>query len=571
MNRNSPKFVLLCCVLPAIGFACHAAATVLDDLDSARSYHSARISSYDRTGGNADGGQGNGIKPGETRTIAEIKGPGRIVHIWVTMGSFRDAILRMYWDDENQPSVEVPMGEFFGLGHGRNYTYESLPLAIGNDAGLNCFFPMPFTKSARITVENVGTANIGSLYYYVDYQTFDAPMADRLCFHAQYRQEKPVLTPDNYTILKATGRGHYAGVFMFVRQNEPGWFGEGDDMIYIDGAKEPALHGTGTEDYFCHAWGFAPKAWTARFGVPFSENANAEGSQYSIYRFHLEDAVAFSTSIDVTIEHGHANNRSDDYSSVAYWYQTEPHADFPKLPPPAERLATAERAQAMLDQKRFGDYRKLQEEIKERAVSASIKEGAEFNIGMSRALDEGGEKGVQSLLNFMGPFPWWNWIPKARAVVKQLGGDPDVVYRGQVVAFRGIEDGADKVITMDGKQCLKTNRADGRPFIYFDVDNTILANGDKPVLLDVQYYNGGKAGDVFTVQYDSAFSDTDEDKYREVQQFAKPGKKGWNSAIVYLERARFAGRQNGGADFRIWSGEDADEYISSVKVMVAKE
>jgi hypothetical protein len=548
-----------------------AMSAVLDDLDSARSYRAARVSSYDRTGGNADGSQANPLKPGETRVMADMLGPGRIAHIWVTTdGGLEDLILRMYWDGEKTPSVEAPIGEFFGLGHGRHYTFVSLPIAIGNDVGLNCYFPMPFNKRARITIENVGRDAVMAFYYYIDYQKLKAPVAKKLYFHAQYRQEHPVLSSGNYTILRAVGRGHYVGCFFFVQQNEPGWFGEGDDMIYVDGEKQPSLHGTGTEDYFCHAWGFAKQASADRFGVAFSEHPSDGGRKYSVYRFHLEDAITFTKSINVTIEHGHANDHSDDFSSVAYWYQTEPHSPFLPLASPFDRLSSAERGQVMLQEKRFEEYRRWQSEIKQRTTSPYVKGLASFNIAKCIAVEQGPEKGIQALIDCIGPFPTQIWSEKVAAEIKQLGGDPGLVPQSNVYGVTSEGDGRIITAVVDGKLCARTDKAAASPYIYFDVDRRVLHNGDKPVLVEVEYYDEGKAGDTFSIEYDSAFSNTVMDRYHRTEPFVKPGRKGWNTALLYLDRARFNGRQNGGADFRIYCGGDADEYIKSVRVILNK-
>lgn len=324
-----------------------ASAALLEDLVNLPQEKTMRVSSYDVTGENADGSQNHKVQPGEVRTIADITGPGRIAHIWVTMSQnpgdnpLTDVILRMYWDGEKTPSVEAPIGEFFGLGHGKYYTYESLPLVIGNLRGLNCYFQMPFGKSAKITIEHTGKSELRSFYYYVDYQKLPKAQKGVGYFHAQYRQEKPTLSKGNYVILDAAGRGRYVGCFMFVCSNAAGWWGEGDDMIYIDGSEKPVLNGTGTEDYFNQAWGVAQGQHTMRFGSPLDEG-RAIGSLHSVYRFHLEDAISFEKSIKVTIEHGHANNKADDFSSIAYWYQTEPHADFPALPKLKDRMPSVE-------------------------------------------------------------------------------------------------------------------------------------------------------------------------------------------------------------------------------------
>ncbi|MDO8586884.1 MAG: DUF2961 domain-containing protein [Armatimonadota bacterium] len=412
-------------------------AAVLDDLAAPRPYKMARISSNDKTGGNSDGLQTNRIRAGETRVLAQINGPGQIVHFWMTafgpedLDLLRDVILRIYWDGEKTPSVESPMGEFFGLGHGRYYTYESLPMAIGNNKGMNCFFPMPFRKGARITVQNLGGAEISDFYYCVDYQVHQKPKTNLLYFHAQYRQEKPILTHDSYTILDAGGRGHYVGCFLYARQNEPHWWGEGDDLIYVDGNAKLTLKGTGTEDYFCHSWGFGNNTSAMRFGAPLGQDDWVIGSEFSVYRFHLEDAIPFDKSIKVMMEHGYeeTNDRSDDFSSVAYWYQAEPHAAFPRIAPPRERRSTASRMDAMLKEKRFDEYRKWWTQIGSRTPSKWMKANAEFNIANSYALEGDSGKAIKALQAFHdthpGPDtdPFKSWRERAAERIAELGGE----------------------------------------------------------------------------------------------------------------------------------------------------
>jgi hypothetical protein len=327
-----------------------------------RVYVQKRVSSCDRSGGNADF---RSIAPGETLTVLDEPGPGVITHVWFTLASdesyhLKKLVLRMYWDGEATPSVEAPLGDFFGLGLGDYFTYEALPLSAAPNHGLNSFFPMPFEKHARITVSNMGQQNVDAFYFNIDYQAYSKSLAaDTLYFHAQYRQASPnkgltgewkdngdPLVNDkknlngerNYVWLEATGRGHFVGVTMSVLQNQDYWWGEGDDMFFIDGAKEPSITGTGSEDYFLGAYDFGGKPFSyALYGAPVVGEEKA-GSRSSVYRFHLDSPIPFTKSLKATIEHGHANTRSDNYFSVAYWYQTEPHAAFPELPSVEERL-----------------------------------------------------------------------------------------------------------------------------------------------------------------------------------------------------------------------------------------
>jgi hypothetical protein len=334
----------------------------LTDLPKARDYVQKRASSYDRSGGNFDLRR---LAAGETLTLLEDSGSGIITHIWMTLTNddpdeLKALVLRMYWDGESSPSVEAPLGDFFGLGLGEYFLFHSIPLAVGPDRALNCFFPMPFNKRARITLSNESDRPVHAVFFNIDYQAYSHPLsADLLYFHAQYRQATPARGlnnkwkdnddpladkqknldgKDNYVWLEARGRGHYVGVTMSVLQNQDDWWGEGDDMFFIDGAATPSINGTGSEDYFLGAFGFGQTAFSYDlFGAPV-KGGQVAGSRSSVYRFHLDSPIPFTKSLRATIEHGHANVRSDNYFSVGYWYQTEPHMAFPPLPPLHDRL-----------------------------------------------------------------------------------------------------------------------------------------------------------------------------------------------------------------------------------------
>ena len=327
-----------------------------------RKYVQKRVSSYDKTGGNADA---IAIQPGQTATILDVSGPGIITHFWATIASreeyhLKKLVLRMYWDDETNPSVEAPIGDFFGLGLGQYFLYNSTPLSVGSDKALNSFFQMPFQKHARITVTNEGTVRTDAFYFNIDYQAYASKLpSNPLYFHAEYRQATPNAgwttnwqhnsTPlvldkknldgaGNYTWMEAIGHGQFVGVTMSVLQNQDGWWGEGDDMFFIDGEKTPSINGTGTEDYFLGAWDFGHNSFSyPTYGAPL-KGEEVAGSRSSVYRFHLDSPIPFTKSLKATIEHGHANHRSDNFYSVAYWYQEEPHQAFPALPPVDARI-----------------------------------------------------------------------------------------------------------------------------------------------------------------------------------------------------------------------------------------
>ncbi len=302
-----------------------------------------------------DNGDALSIAAGETIVLADLKGPGVISHIWATVASAdpfypRSLVLRIYWDGADEPSVQTPLGDFFGVGHGAFSSYNSLPVSVSSQGrALNCFWKMPFRKSAKITITNESSKyETDSFYYYVDWQKREELQDDILYFHAEYRQAAPA-QPGDYTILETEGRGHYVGTVYSVQQMETGWFGEGDDRFYIDGEERPSLMGTGTEDYFGDAWGFRQfsRPW---FGVSLWEGYFV-GDRVTAYRWHVEDPIAFAKSLKVTIEHrGSVFNdaaqqlcssceRPDWLSSVAFWYQQPIKKLSQPLPPAKERIA----------------------------------------------------------------------------------------------------------------------------------------------------------------------------------------------------------------------------------------
>ena len=328
-----------------------------------RNYKSRRSSSWDRTGANADAVP---VEPGASATLLDVSGAGVITHVWFTISSddphhLKNLVLRAWWDGESTPSVEVPIGDFYGMGLGEYFTYQSALLAVAPIKALNAYFQMPFEKSARLTLTNEGPVRTDSLYFAVDYVTLPSLPSGIARFHAQYRQAAPnkgwtdnwksngddlvnnkknLDGKDNYVFFEATGQGHFVGVTHAIEQNQDNWFGEGDDMIFIDGDTLPTINGTGTEDYYNGAWDFGgqPFAYMHNGAPVISDPHERIGGRYCLYRWHIESPITFEKSIKVTIEHGHANHRSDNFYSVAYWYQTEPHAAFPALPAAGERI-----------------------------------------------------------------------------------------------------------------------------------------------------------------------------------------------------------------------------------------
>jgi hypothetical protein len=311
--------------------------------------------SWDRKGGNRDFVS---VAPGQTVTLLDVNGAGEIHRFWITIGprniqTLSQVILRMYWDDETNASVECPLGAFFGLGFGLKTDYTSLPIDV-NSGGYNCYWPMPFHKHARWTLENRTSQPINSFYYNIDYTAYDSLPRDMMEFHACWRRENPTDPHHNYTILEAQGDGIYTGVALFMQGKqgkEKIGFLEGDEMIYIDQPNPnpptpphwnhpeavPQINGTGTEDYFGGGWYFNDGPFSAPYhGCIIKDTPN---SRLSVYRWHIEDAMPFHKNIRVTIEHGDRDSVSADYSSVAYFYQFNPHVPYPPLPAdPADLL-----------------------------------------------------------------------------------------------------------------------------------------------------------------------------------------------------------------------------------------
>ena len=344
-----------------------------------------RISSWDQNGKNHDYWL---IPPNESVTLGEIFGPGSIRHIWMTSfcrksifpglippedngrvapvneiapplgivwdvrdpDYYRKALLRITWDRQDCPSVLVPFGDFFCIGHSMPVTFNSLPIQVsvnpaeervfGGAASVSCYFPMPFNEHAKVEIINENDVPFG-LYFQIDYELYQEKLgADTAYFHACWKRQLPcegwgndILTnspeinsvsnltgENNYVLLETEGEGHYVGCNLSVKHFQGSWWGEGDDMFFIDGEEFPSIIGTGTEDYFNHAWGMQQGNHSLYHGSILHERDLPEAYQVA-YRFHIEDPVHFQKSIKVTMEHGHANHLSDDWSTTAYWYQ----------------------------------------------------------------------------------------------------------------------------------------------------------------------------------------------------------------------------------------------------------
>jgi hypothetical protein len=313
------------------------------------------------------------VAPGQTHVVMDVKGPGVITHMWFTFlgpeaqdwakggsATQQDMLLRIYWDGSSRPGVEAPVGDFFAGCFGKRAEVISMPVVVTRGSAYNCFWNMPFQKSARVEIVNQGSRPISLLYYNLDWIKLQSLPKDTPYFYAQYRQEYPVEHGKDYVVLDTTGKGHYVGTVLAVRTRSPMWFGEGDEKVSIDEDKTPSIWGTGTEDYFLSAWGLV-KTNTPYYGVPYFDQWGIVGGHTSAYRWHINDPIVFEKRIRVAFEHfgwispdenpkgltNSWNEREDDYASVAFWYQTGQPTFAARAPSgPERRLPSLERVVA---------------------------------------------------------------------------------------------------------------------------------------------------------------------------------------------------------------------------------
>lgn len=374
---------------------------LMKDLMTVTDARNGRFSSWDHSGKNQDYWE---IPANEKIVLGEVEGPGCITHIWMTSSCrrvkrpgildpamqanaapvmeihpalgviwdeydpfyYRKVLLQITWDDQEGPSVLVPLGDFFCIGNCYPGNFTSLPMNVslkpeeagryGAPCAVSCYFPMPFNKKAKIEIINENDVPF-ILYFYIDYEMYKEPFPEETAyFHASWHRENPckgwgpdlqVNAPEvntvsnlkgenNYVVLETEGRGHFVGCNLSVKHFQGSWWGEGNEMILIDGEEYPSINGTGTEDYFNHAWGMQRNAYPF-YGTIVHEGDNTEGLHVA-YRFHITDPIRFEKSIRVTIEHGHANHLSDDWSSTAYWYQMLPDSKPITILPVNERI-----------------------------------------------------------------------------------------------------------------------------------------------------------------------------------------------------------------------------------------
>jgi hypothetical protein len=342
----------------------------LGNLSRLSSAQSRSISAENRTGGRgAGGGDSEGVaskaaqdlgrgwklspcltlEPGSVTTLADIDGPGAVTHIWITTDSkkWRSLVLRAYWDGEETPSIEVPLGDFFCNGWGEHCQVSSIPVAVNPKGGFNSYWEMPFRGHARFTIENLEDEELQGFFYQISYTLTDVP-ADRAYLHCQFRRNNPLPYGEVHTLLDGVkGQGQYVGTYIAWGANNTGWWGEGEVKFYIDDDDElPTICGTGTEDYFGGAWGFIVDGRYESFTTPYlgmpqviqPDGFLTNQQRFGLYRWHVADPIRFTEGLRVTIQAlGWRRGMrylplQDDIASTVWWYQTEPHAPFPALP-----------------------------------------------------------------------------------------------------------------------------------------------------------------------------------------------------------------------------------------------
>ncbi len=567
--------------------------SAMDSLPALKDYRAGRVSSHDRTGHNAD--FLTDISPGETAVLAELDGPGMIAHIWITIDAEeyhgRTILLRMFWDDEKDPSVLAPINDFFCSGHGLNSVVRSIPVtATSHGRARNCFFKMPFNRKARIEIENQGLDRIGKFYYYIDYRKYDEPFGDIGYFHARYRQEYPTVAGKNYLVCDAEGRGHYVGTTLSIESNQDGWWGEGDDRFFIDGESKPSIHGTGTEDYLSDAWGIW-KGSSPYYGCTVHDSESyTKNARYTSYRFHVEDPIPFTKSLHFEIEDiGAIKNeagrwisgdaeRSDNWSSVAYWYQTEPHKPWGPIATTDQRLPRSAsdkiRILRFLRQAYQPDsettIEKLRSEydalMKQRKY-ASYQAWMTLRMAMAERRDGDADAAEKLLFEVSQPFVLRKLSADSIEVVEAMSRR---MPEGQALLVQA-RDGSSMRVRKDGRLAIQTQRDKTKPHIYFALrDDAGLKNSDAAVKVTVDYWTDGESGRNFTLQYDSFFGDNLDGWYRSAPEVVGATDPGWHTVTLECPRARLAGHQNERADFRLYASGTKDIVIADVRVRKAE-
>jgi len=534
------------------------------------------------------------IKPGKSAVIAEFNRAGAITRFQIEIDLpesaddhkiLRELILQMYWDGSSQPSVLSPLGDFFGTAPGKT-VYKSLPLGM-TDRGFYSRWYMPFENGALIKLVNEGTQQ-----RHLKFSIFHKKLTDGARnlgrFHAWWHRDfapEPRRAID-WTILKTKGRGRYCGVMLHVWNPKGGWWGEGDEKFFVDGEKFPSTFGTGTEDYFGYAW-CSEQLFNRAFhnqtvSVPQNPCAHPtpleSGGHTSNNRWHIADNIPFHTSFEGALEKYLLNDRPTRYDCVVYWYQQGAQAVTGPLPSVEDRIYTQDKKEAglltfliapvrevdtaQLKSARY-IYRELMSDpsleahrLRLRARMAHVEKAAGYG---DLAIDL-----IEPLLNeHVLPFVDCEFAPDILPVLQSSSETPGWVR--PVLVHN--EDGSAKRVTKAGRATIVTDRSNQQPYIYFSLPKTVdLREKDRTVTMKATYYCDGEPGNLFLIQYDSHFSDDIPGKYYRTEAVVSPEKAGWHTATLVCPRARFSGRQNAGADFRISVLSPTDIFISNLEV-----
>lgn len=477
------------------------------------------------------------IAPGETLTILDATGPARIVHIWMTaipeLDGWRTAILRMYWDHAEHPSVEVPLGKFFGLGFGDSADIISLPVVLAPGPGMNCFWPMPFRRHARVTLTNQGELPFKGFFYIIDLQ-YDRPMAeDEGYFHASYRQLVPGLGRAPLVILEATGEGHYVGAFVGHRSNTKGWWGEGDDFIYIDGEEHPSLIGTGTEDYFGGAWGFFNRSYNSPYmGHQITDPPEASWENVS-YRFHIPDPVPFRRSIRVELERGDLGNTSNDHSAVAFWYQRQPASEpVSQLPPMEEMHGTARLIETLRARGRWDELRAFYQRCFEQSLCVPFQRDIAFAAGLLE-LEHNRASQANAWFRRLVPaaIPVEPYTRQIRHALQQRGQAADEFPLGSVSLLAQSLTRLEAAEEKEGRVGYKLGR-DIHAIEFHLLPGEGGAHASLRLALDV--YDDGNGG-IINARYLQRSGEIGNGEFTGTASWTMPGKRGWHTAELELK------------------------------------
>lgn len=539
------------------------------------------------------------IRPGETTTIADLKGARAITAFKVRtnvprpageFGVLRELAVRMSWDDEAEPSVWSPLGDFFGTAPGVN-EYRTLPLGMKPDEFYSYWY-MPFGERALVELTHDGDRE-QTLEIAISHAPLSRPAETLGRFHARWHRDPPTdpARPIDWTMLEARGRGRYCGVMLYVWNPRGGWWGEGDEKFFVDGEKFPSTFGTGSEDYFGYAWCscdlFQQAYHSQTVSVPkngcASPTPEASGGHISNNRWHIADNVPFQRSFEGAIEKYFDNERLTRYACVAYWYQSEPHEPCGALAPVEERRFDAEQQEMAMC--RF--YRGVEEYDGSgpieplRDLHAMLTKDSAFQslhtelaLKMARAEQAAGnkEKARSLVAPFIEPMtvPFLNrdHFADLRHIVDQPASEPGSTIPLLVTN----EDGSSERVRKDGRWCIVTQNARGKHYIYFALPaDSRLRKGNRTVRFRIRYYSEGPSAGPFSIQYDSNFPNDAGGPYRNSEPVVPSEARGWHTAVVECPRARLAGRQNNKADFRIAAPPNGkDVFIGSIEVEAAQ-